>query len=635
MNSGRVRRRPWGTWVLAASGSPMLWIATVLTALVVEAILMRTVAAQMIAPYVPLWADQIQYLTEAYRGYDFIREHGLLTGTIEAVRQPRPQGWLLQTIASLYMLIVGPSRLAALDMNLALLLLWLGVTGYAIKRAFGVSVSLVTLGLLLSTSTLLHDPGGLFDFRLDFAATCLWGTLLVLMAVSNGREGWGTRAAILALGVVMIVTRFISSFYLLPFGGLVILFSIVTRWKAGLPWQRWLSWMVPVVAIWAVVFGVILASSYESFASYYIRGHVTGEERAIRRIEAGLVSVRDDLLFYPRTLRQDHLGRSFQYLAEVTVILSLASGLLLYYPLSRPAPGWRARIWYTQFSLAQLWSSIRPSIWPWQPSARSERQDEPPLQRPLPWFLGVAALGLVATYGILTIVQVKTTAVAGPVVAPIVLLVVGIALWAGRVSWDDPSNQTRPIFRILGPAIIIIALAGQWYRAVTDLPGLPARSIVQTFGQIIDDATPYLAEAKGRPVTWSIDGHYAEISYSTVQVVIYERTGGWINLPGGLGYGPLEQALDSAELLEAASGSDVLILSKYPPGTRSPFPYDQSILDQHHVLERYAEENLTLLGSYKLPGVSFFLYARPRSSGTIDNALAEHVGPERVQDISR
>jgi hypothetical protein len=41
------------------------------------------------------------------------------------------------------------------------------------------------------------------------------------------------------------------------------------------------------------------------------------------------------------------------------------------------------------------------------------------------------------------------------------------------------------------------------------------------------------------------------------------------------------------------------------------YPYDQSIFDQHEVLESYAREQLTLLGAYDLNDVQFLLYVRP------------------------
>src|SRR5204863_420151 len=132
---------------------------------------------------------------------------------------------------------------------------------------------------------------------------------------ANGREGWGMRVAIIVTGVALIVLRFISSFYLLPFGGLVLLAILATRWRSETSWRRWVCWMTLAMGIWGLVFVAILVGNYEAFSNYYIRGHVTGEERATRRTVEGLLSLRDDLVYYPERLSENHLDGPFRSLA--------------------------------------------------------------------------------------------------------------------------------------------------------------------------------------------------------------------------------------------------------------------------------------------------------------------------------
>jgi len=567
----------------------IVWLVGVLAVLLLVAVGMRMTAAQKISPYVPLWADQVQYLTEAYRGYELIRQHGLVAGTVEAVRQPRPQGWLPQTLASLTMQFVGPGRLGALDVNLAMLLLWLGVTSYAVKRAFGISASAIALGLMLSTAIVLKHPGGPFDFRLDFSTMCLWGILVVLVAVAGGRIGWGSGVAILLVGFALIANRFISLTYLVPFGGLVAILGIAMDWQARRGWRRLWSPMIPIVALWATLAVVILILNYDLFQGYYVRGHVTGEEPALRRLQVGISTLRDDLLFYPRTVIREQLSRSFQVPATIVLLLSLAAGLLAW----------------------------RPAIWPWKSGGASEGEARAVPTRALVWFLAVAVLALVACYLPLTAAQQKSWVVSGPFITPVVLLVVGVGQWLSRATWDDhPFTLARLGFRLLGPIIVVAALLFQWQRIQAGVPGLPPARDLQAYAQIVDDATPYFVAAQGRPLTWSMDGHYVEIASTTVQVFTFERTGVWINLPGGLGHGAMEQTFDEASLLQFAGRSDFLLLAKRPPGTRVVFPSDQSVLDQHDVLERYAQAEMTLVDQYEIQGTPFFLYVRTPAAGS-------------------
>lgn len=563
--------------LLADRQLTLLWIGTVIVALALEVAILRSTAERQIAPYLPLWADQVQYLNEAYRGYELMREHGVFAGTIEAVRLPRVQGWLLQTVASWSMLIVGPSRIAALDVNFALLVIWLGTTSYVVKRSFGVIASLIALGLFLLAATLLANPGGPFDFRLDFAAMCLWGTIIAVIAASPGLEGWRTRLAVFVLGLALIAARLISASYLLPFSALLVLAYVPMQRLTGRPWRRGLIWLVLTVAAWTIVLGLIVWSTFDLFSSYYLRGHIMAGESTVRRLATGLNTLRDDLVYYPWVLHQDHLGRLFEYLSVATLILALAAGLFL-----RRAGG---------------------------TTARHPEQDrpEPTHGHRVAWFLLVSALSLVATFATLATAQVKSTAVAGVLVPSIVLLLVGVTVWLARGGLSF-----RPVLALglLGPVLIGAGLVVQWQRIGAGLPYLPPRPVLTSNARLVDDALPYVTQPRDRPIIWSLDTLRVELSGPTIQVFVYERTGQWIRLGGAIGYGPIEQRLDEAAILRGAEASDVLILSKPPPGTTQPYPYFQSIHEQHEVLERYAAERLSLIGTYDVQAEQLFLYVR-------------------------
>ena len=590
-----------------------MWLLILAAALIVQVVILRSIATRMVAPHLPFWADQVQYLTEAYRGYDFIRAHGLFTGTIEAIRQPRPQGWLLQTAASWLMTVVGPSRLAALDLNIALAVLWLGVTGYAVKRAFGGPASVLAIGLLLSAGSFTLGPGGPYDFRIDFASMCIWGSLVVLMAVADGREGWGLRIAMLLVGVLLITTRFISSFYLMPFVGLVFLLSLLPIWRRDRSWwQRGAPWFI-MGAIWTAVFGLVLYLSYDQFSAYYIRGHIVSDEASVRRIAAGLLSFSDDVIYYPRALWNLHLGTTFLWIAGVILAASLVTAVAVRVLVLVARTGWGNVVhsWLNMFFLP-------PET---EDAQRSRR---------LWWFLLVVVIGFVSPYLVLTTNRDKNVPVAGVLVPSVALLIVVGAVWltrlSGRVFRDGPGLSRTLIGHAVGVVVIVVALEAQWQRIQPGPLGLPPAPILQSYAQLMDDASPYIAQMGDRPISWSLDGHYVEISYSTIGVLLYERTGRWINLTGGLGYGSVEQKLEAAELRKAAEGSDVLILSKYPPGTKMPYPYDQSIRDQHEILESYAREHLTLLGTYEMQNMQLQLYVRPIAAGQAggqDTALAQ------------
>lgn len=75
----------------------------------------------------PRWNDQIQYLTEAYTGYEFARAHGLPAALGHALSKPAAQGTLHDVFALLIFALAGPSRSAALSLNMLAFLAWQAV----------------------------------------------------------------------------------------------------------------------------------------------------------------------------------------------------------------------------------------------------------------------------------------------------------------------------------------------------------------------------------------------------------------------------------------------------------------------------------------------------------------------------
>src|SRR5262249_40016240 len=76
----------------------------------------------------------------------------------------------------------------------------------------------------------------------------------------------------------------------------------------------------------------------KSIWHYYVVGHVTGSEKGIRAVEAGLLSQLDHLLFYPKNLYYEHVGLA---MAAAMAVAAVAALLLrcLYRSRAAAAPG--------------------------------------------------------------------------------------------------------------------------------------------------------------------------------------------------------------------------------------------------------------------------------------------------------
>jgi hypothetical protein len=472
------------------------------------------------------------------------------------------------------MALVGPSRQAALDINIGAALVWLMASSVLVTRRWGPGTALCYLGLLLSAITLSLGPGGPYDFRLDFATTCLWGVLVAFIATTHSSGGWGTYVLATALGLALLATRLVAGFYLVPFGASIALISALAPSAYGAARARW-RWSI-VAGVWAIAMVIILASNLEGFADYYIRGHVTGGEAQVRRLTTGLASLRDDLLFYPRRVLADHLGGAFIVVAAIWFLVAIGIRILL---RGNPA---------------------------------GNETSAPDSQQQSWWWLAVAGMAIAVPYAVLTVSAQKSSPVAGVFVGPITILIVGALALAAR---ERARPSVSAALSALGVLTVSFALLSQWRQSGVNIRGLPDRGQLAGLTQVVADLAPWLTERSGQSPMLSMDAHHVEISSTTIQVSIYERTHSWIDLRGGrLGHGAIEQPFTRDEILDEARQSDVLILTDRPAPWVPAYPADTSVRDHHAVLLSYAREHMLLHQARTVGGITFWTFVRPRLS---------------------
>ena len=121
--------------ILALLRSPVTWVLVILLGL--EFFLFDQFGARRHTPVFPRWHDQIQYLSESYTGYEFARSRGVIAGLLNALTTPSAQGTLHDFLAILVFLVAGPSRSAALSVNLLALIGWQVALFLAVSRTSG------------------------------------------------------------------------------------------------------------------------------------------------------------------------------------------------------------------------------------------------------------------------------------------------------------------------------------------------------------------------------------------------------------------------------------------------------------------------------------------------------------------
>jgi hypothetical protein len=308
-------------------------------------VVLLLLSAQLIAFYVvakrstvwayPRYRDQLAYLEASYRTYERIQRLGLRTGLqcgLGFGQEPlriSPNGDVLPLQAALSYCIAGASRMTALFQNFLYWMLLQAVLVLIGHRLTGTwSGGLLALGLLLTTASAFNFAGGLFDFRLDFGAMCLFGVLLCAVLWSNlFRSYWAS--VFIGLSAAFLGTfRHIAVVYLC---GIFTCFGLVVLIRAILSRQQSLCRQIAIrqltraetaFAVFAALSTPVLWHSWEVIRGYYIVGHVLGSDKDLRAAHAGISGMASALTFYPRSLIVSHLG--WWFIGVSTVLLTAA-----------------------------------------------------------------------------------------------------------------------------------------------------------------------------------------------------------------------------------------------------------------------------------------------------------------------
>jgi len=284
------------------------WLAFLLL-LLAEFLLFDQHGARFVTRVIPRWNDQIQYLSEAYRGYETLRTEGLAAGLRQTLAEPTSQGTLHDFWAMLLFSIAGPSRSAALAVNMLLFLAWQAILFHTVRRCMGSRALAWASAALLAALQLpwLYAPGSATDFRLDFMAACMFGIACCTCYLSEcfTRRGWSLAFG-LAVGLCF-GTRFITGTYFL------LIYPALLAW--GMLWsQRRESARNLVFAGLAtfLIVGPLFYWNREQMLDYYYYGHLVGPESVIRNTAPGILP---SLSWIGRTFWNFDLGSLWQGLA--------------------------------------------------------------------------------------------------------------------------------------------------------------------------------------------------------------------------------------------------------------------------------------------------------------------------------
>ncbi len=271
---------------------------------------------QQILPYTNRFDDEGYYLRDSITIWSKLKEFGFFKVLNEYLKQnlsffyfePGPNT-NLGYLASLVMWVFGPGRGAALSLNLFGLLLTLLVTIKTFKDLkIENELKLIPLVFVFYSSFCFNGAGDLFDFRLDFFGSCLYGVSICgLISIMSNKSINKLKCFVYLFPIFLSsIFRFILIIYLLlPI--LYFSFSIIKNkshcYRNVFLSLASISTLVLLNAIWGFNF----------LKNYYWLQQQSSLEKIFRKQYFSDISSLGYILYYPKTFISNYVGVGFTF----------------------------------------------------------------------------------------------------------------------------------------------------------------------------------------------------------------------------------------------------------------------------------------------------------------------------------
>jgi hypothetical protein len=506
----------------------------------------------------PRWNDQIQYLTEVYTGYADARQEGWGHGLWRSLTMPAAQGALDRPLVLLLFRAAGPSRSAALALNM---LAWLALQAAffwgALRLLNSRALAWISLGLLLCwRSPLADSPGSATDFRLDFLAACAFGITFVAAAGTDRFRKTGASALFgLSVAATLAIRFLTGAYFVLIFAGLLL-------WILTLPGRgRRLRNLAVAAAVAAAVAGPFFWANLTAVWNYYYVLHFTGPVSVLRDSHLG---IGPSLQYLFGELFREHLG---------SVFLGCAGGTL------------------AVLAAAQL-------ICPRTPPAAP---DHPTLAG---WLVPAAGF-TAAPILILTLHNEKSSAVLGIIVPGVTALLIGAAAWLGRAPLSRLGIWLRRTAVALAVTAGLAHFVGcQWadpHSADFNAGARRVNEVADLIFRLSRDSGLKSPRIAVDQITDCLDGQI-------LRVICYERHRQWVPFRMTLPTGYFTEREDV--LMDRLAQSDFVLLPNDDSAGQG-YPYDEEMRALRPKTQAWCRAHLRALGDFPLFGRTWTLYGKP------------------------
>jgi hypothetical protein len=595
------------------AGTHILWLVVVFA---IEAAVFYWAMVNQYAPYFPRSFDQTSYYLDTYELIDRVQATGWQAFLEELLQTRHATGLVFTVYGALLGVIIGPWRTAIISLNLVhFLALQLVLFAVVRDRTRNVDLAWIAIALLLLCGAVfmgaVMGAGGIYDYRIDFAAFCLYGIWVCLIVWSRTFRDTERALIVGVVGIFLVLLRFFTVVYVAAIlGTLLISFIVAIKQPLGrrLAIQRARNVLLSGLLTASFVCPVLFLAR-DAIYSYYVVGHFLGEEKYIRAQEAQLFTALDHLLFYPKFLFVHQIGNLTARLLAVLAIGVVVCAFVVERASSRDLV---KRLRYYRFEFIAL---------------------------------GVA---VIAPLAILTIDISKSPVVGAIVVVPVILTVVLFcaAIWPRKLlqiglvdmlpfTGLSPAGTMPVVMRRgvntglrkavtirIGSLLSISALIFAIYVFVSRgriNPWWPmSRADLVEISRLNTKTAHYVLEnGIAKPIA-SFDRVVDYFNRGTLQLFGFEEFHRFTPFEARFGHGIFATERDIA--LELIEQSDIVLLTDPLRGREAPYPMNTKIREYWDELSTWTAENRLLLAAGNIMGIPHRVFVKP---------------PVKIQEVSK
>jgi hypothetical protein len=506
----------------------------------------------------PTNSDQAANFVSTYRLQEDVLAHGSGKFWKAIWNSQNPTGVAIPIEGAIAGIIMGGTRFPQLCVNYFLFLVLQAVAFYTARTVWDSRFcGYMLVGLILCEATAWCEAGGLFDFRIDFMAYCLYGVWACTVLRSNLflDRRWALGSGVIA--AFLVLHRFLALAYLLSvcagFAFLCAIFAFLARSDAALMGrlrQRLKNLGLSCAALIVLVAPILLLNS-KAIWNYYVVGHILNEEKYIRASEGSAYDLIGHLQYYPRSIINDHLGQSF-FLALTIAIAG---------------------------SVVTSWLHKKR-----KPESIFSNQEILGLE------FGFLLCVIVGPILILTADIAKSPVVGGIAGVPFALLVVVLV---NAVVPTQNEFASQPSGKLLaGSAMLVLGLGifNQISKGCRHRPEFADRAPLSQLTNLNQWLVNYAREYGWKNPTVSLDLISSSLNSATITATGFEKTGELLEFRGLLGCSIFGETREKA--LEFLENSNFVILTS--PHQSGKYPFSQAIAAYWSDLKAWADKHLIL-----------------------------------------